>query len=97
MKIYGYKRRTVNAGGLMELSEATFCCSPQALRHIAAFLLQSARNMMKYGKDFGHAHLCDYDKCWSRKRPDVIVAVIARRKKKPQRRSMAKSSAKACP
>jgi len=54
MKIYGYSNNTEDTP--MELSEATLSASPEALRELAEFLCQCAKEIEQDGKGWEHEH-----------------------------------------
>lgn len=77
MKVFGRIHRHCSDDGLVELSEATFVGSPDALRQIAAFLSHAAQQLEQRGERFSHAHIQDEVESWGSHEsewPDVIVA-----------------------
>jgi len=77
MKIFGRVNRHCSDDGLVELSQATFVGSPDALRNIAAFLSHAADQREQRGTRFNHSHIQDEIKNWGDhvpEWPDVVVA-----------------------
>ena len=75
MKLYGYSDgyRKEDNPKIHTLGEVTLSASPEELKKIAKFLIKSASEMEKYGTDYGHEHLSDFDDTFSYER-DIIIA-----------------------
>ena len=73
MKIFGYKEKIINKHELLQMSEVTFQASPETLRAIAKFFLDSAEYLEKHD-DFDHAHLQDDWSGWQEHYPDIVIA-----------------------
>jgi uncharacterized membrane-anchored protein YjiN (DUF445 family) len=76
MKVFGRISRHCSDDELVELSEATFVGSPDALRKVATFLTHAAEQLEQRGNRFVHSHIQDEVEDWSSHEPewpDVIV------------------------
>lgn len=77
MRVFGYVKKRHGKQGLVELSEITIQATPDRLREVATFLIESARGMDEHHERFGHSHIQDALKNWRAddpKRMDIIVA-----------------------
>jgi hypothetical protein len=72
MKVFGYKEKVINEHGLLQMAEVTFQVSPETLRAIAKFFIDSADYLDKHN-DFDHAHLQDDWSEWKKEYPDIII------------------------
>jgi hypothetical protein len=77
-KAYCYLREGSSEGPL-ECSEISLQATPDILRQVAAFLVESAEKI-EASKDGGqiHFHLQDEWKKWSQEFPDLIVLSVTR-------------------
>ena len=71
---YGRKRTATGGGKMVELSEVGFLGGYKDMQRLADFFSKAASEMKVHGKKFGHSHLRDQWKNWSKKFPDIIVA-----------------------
>ena len=80
IKLFGYTEYTseddYDSSEYVHLREVTLAASPQVLRRIAKFMEYTANEIEKYGDDFGHRHLGDYDKEISNSPAFVLVAPL---------------------
>jgi len=74
-KAFGRAKKKASKDGLLEMSEITFVGSPADLRKIAAFIVKSAAELERHGKEFGHNHLRDERDLgpWTDEGVDVII------------------------
>lgn len=74
--LYGYAIRTCDDNGLLELSEATIAASPETLRLIARFLLNTADELEeKTVSQYWHRHLSDSEG-WRSQFPNHDIIVV---------------------
>ena len=77
MKLYGYTEgyREVENPRIHTLGEVTLSANPEELKKIAKFLMKSASQMEKYGANYEHEHLSDFDDMFSYKN-DIIISSL---------------------
>jgi hypothetical protein len=76
MKLKAYGRgRVISKDGLFQLEEVSFAGTPNELRHLAKFLVETAAIKEQVGAKFGHRHLRDEKdlKPWDEGCADVIA------------------------
>jgi hypothetical protein len=76
MKLNAYGRgKVISEDGLFQLTEVSFAGTPDELRRVARFLVETAAIKEKVGAKFGHRHLQDEKTLqpWNRECVDVIA------------------------
>lgn len=73
MKIFGYKSKQMNDGGLLEMREVTFQGKPEKLRLIADFLQNSADFIEANPGKFDHDHISFNNPGWDDNCPEIVV------------------------
>jgi len=74
MRAFGYAKKSISDGGLLEMGEVTFAGSSSTIREIARFLMAAADEIEKRQDRFDHAHIGDVCEGWQDEWPDIIVA-----------------------
>lgn len=75
--IYGYKRKTIDKRGLLEMKEVTFALDAAALRTIGSFFAAMADEMEAGAfEQCSHRHISSVVPKWSDEHPTVDIIVM---------------------